>query len=267
MKSIITSVGFLLFQLLLLCHAGLNLSAQPQSPPTAFAHSHNDYLQSRPLQLAYSRQFGSVEADIFLLNDSLFVAHTRREIQAGKTLDYLYLKPLSQLVENNGGSVFPNSKQPLQVLIDLKTGYEDTLKKLVEELKRYESMLYPEGTIKIVISGNTPPPSKFNEYPAFIFFDGRPETSYTQDQLKHLGLISQSFTKYSKWNGQKKIAKEDFQTLQKIVETAQKQGKPFRFWANPDTPEGWKLLLDLKVDYLNTDKIDELSAFLNARLK
>ena len=43
-----------------------NLQSQPYS--TANAHSHNDYEQKQPFTLAYNELFGSIEADIFLVN-------------------------------------------------------------------------------------------------------------------------------------------------------------------------------------------------------
>ncbi|MCF2489047.1 hypothetical protein [Dyadobacter sp. CY347] len=49
-------------------------------------HSHNDYLQPAPFALAYQQGFGSVEADVFLINDSLFVAHEKTQIDPSRTL-------------------------------------------------------------------------------------------------------------------------------------------------------------------------------------
>jgi alkaline phosphatase len=252
----------LVFLILFCCLSTGWVDAQPPVWPTAAAHSHNDYLQGLPLAKAYGQNFGSVEADVFFLGDSLHVAHTQQEIRAGQTLDHLYLKPLMALVKKNGGTVYPDAKRTLQLLIDLKTPYETTLSKLIEELSPYRKMLYPGGTIKVVISGNTPPPSEFNKYPDFISFDGRPETSYSKEQLKRIGLISQSFRKYSKWDGTTQLPDSDREKLRTVVDGVHRQGKPFRFWANPDRIEGWKMLQELNVDYLNTDKIDELATFL-----
>lgn len=239
----------------------LMANSSAQKAPVV-AHSHNDYLQSRPFLLACEHGFGSVEADIFLHENALLVAHTRAEIQAGSTLEMLYLQPIAKRIQQTGHSLCQGEGKPLQLLIDLKTEYRTTLKKLVEELEPHRAMLFPEGPLKIVISGNTPPPAEFDRYPAYVFFDGRPEVTYTETQLKRIGLISQAFTKYSRWRGSGPIPDEDRQELEQIVKAVHDLEKPVRFWANPDTPLGWKTLTDLGVDYLNTDKIEELSEFL-----
>jgi hypothetical protein len=36
-----------------------------------------------------------------------------------------------------------------------------------------------------------------------------------------------------------------------------------RFWAIPDNPMGWKKLISMKVDILNTDHVEDLAMFLN----
>jgi len=41
------------------------------------AHAHNDYGHNRPLFDALKEGFTSVEADVFLMNDSLYVAHNQ----------------------------------------------------------------------------------------------------------------------------------------------------------------------------------------------
>ena len=49
--------------------------------------SHNDYAQPDPFFNAYKNKVGYIEADVFLKNDELFVAHVQREINKHKTLD------------------------------------------------------------------------------------------------------------------------------------------------------------------------------------
>ncbi len=45
--------------------------------PLARAHAHNDYRHHRPLLDALAHGFTSVEADVFLVDDQLLVAHGR----------------------------------------------------------------------------------------------------------------------------------------------------------------------------------------------
>ncbi|QRR01898.1 phosphatidylinositol-specific phospholipase C/glycerophosphodiester phosphodiesterase family protein [Dyadobacter sandarakinus] len=239
------------------------LVAQQIKPyTTAQAHSHNDYERRRPLEDAYEQQFGSVEADIFLVRDTLFVAHTAGAIRPERTFRKLYLQPLLDKIEKNGGNVYPQQDIPLQLLIDLKTSGEETLAALVRELAPHEKILAPRGLIRIVVSGNTPDPAQFDKYPLFIYFDGRPEMTYTPEQLARIGLISQAFQKYSNWNGEGTLPERDKKRLSKTISDIHQLDKKARIWATPDNINAWKTMMTLGVDYLNTDKVREMGDYL-----
>ncbi len=70
------------------------------------AHSHNDYRNSRPLLDALEVKFKSIEADVFSIGDSLFVAHDSTQIKQGRTLRTLYLDPLKEIISKNGGGIY-----------------------------------------------------------------------------------------------------------------------------------------------------------------
>jgi len=226
------------------------------------AHSHNDYEQKNPLFEAYNQGFGSIEADVHLVNDTLYVAHDAHEIRKERTLETLYLQPLLGKFRKNKNSIYTDKTRSLVLLIDLKTGYQETLPILMKTLEPYKKMLMPRGNVQVIISGNTPPPGLFADYPNYIYFDGRPENTYSAKESKRLGMISQSFRKYNQWKGQGEIATEDKARLQAVVEQVHNQNKRIRFWATPDTESAWKLLMDLNADYINTDSIIPLSDFL-----
>ncbi|HEV7379496.1 MAG TPA: phosphatidylinositol-specific phospholipase C/glycerophosphodiester phosphodiesterase family protein [Dyadobacter sp.] len=229
---------------------------------TAQAHSHNDYEQLTPFKAAYKQQFGSIEADLFLVNDSLYAAHNRADIKPERTFSKLYLHPILQEIKNNNGQIYAQQDLTLQLLIDLKTPAEETLAALVKILKPYESILAPKGSVKIVVSGNTPAPEAFVKYPPFIFFDGRPEIQYTSQQLTRIGLISQAFQKFSKWNGEGELPEKDKKALSKVIAQVHQQNKKIRFWATPDNIHTWKTMMNLNVDYLNTDKVVQMGDYL-----
>ncbi|MCD8538541.1 MAG: hypothetical protein LRY55_01360 [Leadbetterella sp.] len=140
----------ILILVLCLCSGWANAQYTP-----ANAHSHNDYLQILPFRLAYEQGFGSVEADLFLKNDSLFVAHEYREIEPARTFEALYLHPVVEICRKNGGTIYPDKSRQLQLLIDLKTGYKQTLPALIKVLEPYQQYL-SRGTVKVVISGSNP---------------------------------------------------------------------------------------------------------------
>ncbi len=136
--------------------------ASAQTPlPTA--HAHNDYLHARPLLDALDQGFFSVEADIFLVDGKLLVAHTRLEVTKDRTLESLYLEPLQKRVSENGGKVFRDGPAQFGLLIDLKSDGEKTYLALHEVLARYaklfttvENNQVKPGPVQVVISGNRP---------------------------------------------------------------------------------------------------------------
>ncbi|MBS1748522.1 MAG: alkaline phosphatase [Bacteroidetes bacterium] len=245
--------------LLLFCT--VKVFSQPAYYNTSNAHSHNDYEQSSPFRLAYDQQFGSIEADVFLQDDKLMVAHHRNQITAGKTLEALYLDPLNKSIEKNNGFVYSDKNLTLQLLVDLKTKAVPTLIKLIEILKRYPA-LTAATSLKIVISGNRPPAESFKNYPAYIYFDGELSASYPEDALPKIEMLSDNFKKFSLWNGMGNLPEAD---LNKVV-TAIKKGhdlkKKVRFWNAPDIVNAWYEYMNLGVDYINTDHIDAMGNFL-----
>src|SRR4029079_16192267 len=104
----------------LLCPAPSNLSFASEPTPLIHAHAHNDYEHARPLFDALDQGFCSVEADIYLVESKLLVAHERRMIKPERTLESLYLEPLRQRVKQKGGRVYPKGPE-FTLLIDLKS--------------------------------------------------------------------------------------------------------------------------------------------------
>src|SRR5215475_7710089 len=79
-----------------------------QPTPLVRVHAHNDYEHKRPLFDALDHGFCSVEADIYLVDGALLVAHDRDQVKPERTLQALYLDPLRERVKTNGGRVYAN---------------------------------------------------------------------------------------------------------------------------------------------------------------
>ena len=238
------------------------LSVQAQYT-TLNAHSHNDYAQATPFFLAYNAHFGSIEADIWAVDGNLFVAHSKDEITAERTLDSLYLQPVVKLFRANGQKAWKDHGSTYQLLIDLKTAAEPTLLLLVEQLKKYPDVFNSKANaIRVVITGNRPPPSDFGKYPLFISFDGNIALKYDTQQLQRIALYSENLKEYTLWNGKSAIAMKEEKRLRQIIDSVHGLNKKIRFWNAPDEAAAWTTLMKLKVDYLNTDHIQGLSAFL-----
>jgi alkaline phosphatase len=233
---------------------------------TLNAHSHNDYSNDIPFWLVYCNHFGSIEADIWAIERELFVAHDESDIKPEQSLDVLYLQPIVKLVRHNKGKAWSDHSSTFQLLIDLKTAVEPTLSILVEKLKKYPDVFDPhanENAIRIVITGNRPEPSGFSNYPDFIYFDGILDIKYNDQQLKRISLFSEDLEKFSSWRGEGEIPMNDKVCLQHVIDSVHALNKKIRFWNAPDSINAWKTFMNLKVDFINTDHINELAEFLN----
>jgi alkaline phosphatase len=242
----------------------VNSSIAQQQYTSSSIFAHNDYAKPVPLQTAYNLQVGFIEADVFLRGEELLVAHTRFQLDKTKTLDKLYLEPLSTLIAANQGFIYPDQGKSVTLMIDLKTDGVETINLLIIKLKKYPLLLSCK-TFQVTISGNVPDPAHWKNYPDFIHFDGRPTIVYTPDQLARVSLISDSFKNYSHWNGKGDLESDDLKKITKIIQHVHSKGKQIRFWAIPDFTDAWMKWMELQVDILNTDHVPELSSFLKTK--
>ena len=223
-------------------------------------HSHNDYTQKKPFTTAFKSRMGSIEADVYLIGNTLYVAHERKEVKLTHTLESLYLKPLAKAVKK--GKCYP-----LQLMIDIKTGGDSTLQAIIQQIKPYSSIFQGKSPILFLISGNRPKPENWLSYPSFIQFDGRPTETYTPEQWQKVGLVSDSFKNYTNEN-QKDIKEEVvFQKMKTMIEASHNRGKKVRFWATSDDPSVWRALMSLGVDFINTDVPKNLKKFVGKARK
>ncbi len=212
-------------------------------------HSHNDYLQNVPFWKAISAGATSVEADVFLVDDALYVAHTKEEIETERSFEKLYLKPLQRFL-----ALESKTSMQFQLLVDVKSKPYATLDALIKILKNYPE-IRTNDSISIVISGKRPKPSEYLNYPDFIFFDYQSLELITDPSiLKKIALISLSFKQFSDWNGKGRLTAEDIKKVDSVIKLAHSFEKPFRFWATPDSKTAWKTFVHLGVDYINTDQ-------------
>ncbi|WP_121356634.1 phosphatidylinositol-specific phospholipase C/glycerophosphodiester phosphodiesterase family protein [Flavisolibacter nicotianae] len=228
--------------------------AQTAKPTVANAHSHNDYNQRSAFYGAYKQGFGSIEADIFAVNEQLFVAHDKKNIHADRTLQALYLEPIAKGLKKD-------SARRLQLLVDIKENGDSVLPLLIRQLLPLQPF-YSTGRLLVLISGNRPLPSSYNRYPDFIFFDDDLVHQHTPEQWKRVGLVSLKFSLFTTWKGTGVIPEEDEDRLRRIINSVHASGKGIRFWDAPDTVAAWQELVKLGVDFIGTDSIEKLAHFL-----
>lgn len=243
--------------------------------PLRQAHAHNDYLHPRPLLDALSHGFTSVEADIFLVDGELLVAHEPAALDPARTLRKLYLDPLFARVRANQGFVHRGYHRPVQLLIDIKTDGVAAYNELHRQLTAYRSMLstYSYGSVRLgavtpVISGDRAAREPMEaQRVRYAFYDGRLEDLGTAARASFVPLISSNWTQSFDWQGLGAFPAEEHAELCRIVTAAHSRGQRVRFWSTPDAagPERdavWAELLGAGVDHLNTDDLAGLERFL-----
>jgi alkaline phosphatase len=250
----------LLLTTLLLVGAVIRMSAQDVR-----IHAHNDYLQAVPFYLSYSQQVASIEADVYAVDspDTLLVAHQPLALLTAPSLDEAYIKPLVALFKQHGGRAWRNSDKTLTLLIELKTPPTPTLDKVIALLSRHPGVFDPSVNpyaVRVVITGHTPPPDTFGNYPPIVSFDGA-HTNYTPAQLARIAMISLDFSAYSHWNGKGSMTGREHDRVTAAIARVHALGKPIRFWGTPDGITAWNTFYTLGVDYINTDHLEACAAF------
>lgn len=211
-------------------------------------HSHNDYQQNTPFWQAYTYGLQSIEIDLVLKDNQLYVAHDIKQINTNRTLETLYLNPLKQAIDLSIGQ--PNN---LSFLIDLKSDPYKSLELLLPVLKNYESIIN-KYNISFVISGEKPDLAVFKNTPKYIFIDYQSLDFSKEFIWDKVAMVSLDFSKYSKWNGKGRLIEKDKKLLEQVIDSVHKAGKPIRFWATPDGKTAWNAFYELGVDIINSDK-------------
>lgn len=253
-----TNLRHLLLALALTC-----CGAAAAQPPVLI-HSHNDYAQRVPFYQAYAQQVSSIEADVFLHDGQLLVGHDVEDLRADMTFEALYVEPIVTLFARNGGRAFRDSDQTLQLMVELKSETDPTLRAVAALLGRWPEVFDPEvnpAAVRVAVTGRVPAPEAFDRYPRFLGFDGAWDADYTPEQLERIALISTNFRDFSQWNGKGTIIPAEKERLEQVIDRAHEQGKPVRFWNAPEGTTVYYTFYDMGIDYINTDKPEVCAAF------
>ncbi|MER7176504.1 phosphatidylinositol-specific phospholipase C/glycerophosphodiester phosphodiesterase family protein [Streptomyces mesophilus] len=245
--------------------------------PLRRAHAHNDYLHTRPLHDALDHRFTSVEADIFLVDGELLVAHDPVDLDPSRTLASLYLKPLAERVRRNHGSVYRGHHKPVQLLIDIKADGVAAYAELHRQLHRHRRLFttYAHGKVRpgavtAVISGDRSARAPMEaQQVRYAFYDGRMADLEGPAPASFIPLISDNWNNHFTWQGAGPMPAGERTKLHRIVGAAHSRGQRVRFWATPDLPGPergavWLELIAADADHLNTDDLVALEAFLDA---
>lgn len=239
--------------------------------PLAKAHAHNDYEHGRPLLDALDHGFCNVEADVFLVDGELLVAHSIFEVRTSRTLKSLYLDPLAERLKRNGGRVYRDGPE-FTLMIDLKSQADPTYRALAKQLAEYPDMLtavrdgkIERRAVSVVLSGNRPHELVAAEKLRHVGIDGRLGDLDAETPSHLMPWISDSWSNHFKWDGRGEMPAAERAKLDGFVERAHSRGRQLRFWGAPDRREAWQTLAEAGVDLINTDDLPGLAKFLRER--
>ena len=210
-------------------------------------HSHNDYEQDRPFELAAQSGMVSIEADVYPVGSQLLVAHSRNQIDPDDTLTRLYLAPLQRW-----------QGRPLELLIDIKSEPDAALNLLEQELQATPP---PKQTV-VVLSGLRP---RRSSRLAYVTMEGTVAELRARSLPPNCRYLSGPWWPESFWGGEGEIPTGARTHLEDLVKEAHSKGLLLRLWATPDTPEAWDAFYRAGVDRINTDKPRELGEFLREK--
>lgn len=243
-------------------------NAKPRVEPPR-GHSHNDYEQPNPLADALNCGFSSVEADIFLVDGKLLVAHARQQLRPEKTLQSLYLEPLRKRARANGGFIQAKG-EVFWLFIDIKTEAGPTYNALAAVLEDHSDIVSSvdesgkriDRAVAAIVSGNRDFKLIAARHPRYVGVDGRAEHLESRHECHFMPCISENWTKHFAWRGTGPMSSADREKLTSFLARAHARGRKVRFWNAPDNEASWKLQADAGVDLINTDKLSELSLWM-----
>ncbi|PKX91116.1 uncharacterized protein P174DRAFT_444884 [Aspergillus novofumigatus IBT 16806] len=238
-------------------------------------HSHNDYWRKVPLFDALTAGCVGVEADVWLdeTSNNLLVGHRSSSLSADRTLQSLYIKPLTTiLTQINQGANFPVPRSgvfeafpnaSLTLLIDVKTDGHTSWPVVMDQLG-------PCVPVAVVGTGNTP----FNlvnadaEY-RDVFFDA------PLDQLADNTSFTANNSYYASASLRKAVgiiwpwgpSRRQKETMKKMIDTAAARGLVSRFWDIPGWPVNrrtklWRFLVESGIGILNVDELFEATQWI-----
>ncbi|MCB9793817.1 MAG: hypothetical protein H6741_13950 [Alphaproteobacteria bacterium] len=216
------------------------------------AHAHNDYLHERPLELALEQGFHSVEVDLWQRRGRLVAAHTR--LQRGLDFEALYVAPLAARVQAQG-SVHGDG-EPFLLWLDLK---EDDPELLAQLRALFAEAPFGDA-VTVVLTGNDSAKRALVEgAPPWVLRDSNdwsPEDPPVEDAWAYYALS------WKRYVGKGASPEQARAALTPILAAAHEDGRQVRLYGAPDDPATWALLQELGLDFIGTDDIPGLAAFL-----
>ena len=260
-------------------------AAYVERPEPIACHSHNDYWRKEPLFSALKTGCIGIEADVWLVEDDLWIAHETQDLKRGVTFTSLYVDPLVRLLEerntfsdSHGWStlgVYESApEQTVVLVIDLKSESHDTWPVVHAQLgplrERGWLTHVRDGEvhyrpITVVGSGTTDFETLMaNTTYRDAFFDA-PLNALEGSPYNHTNSYysSVSFTEHLGLSLTGYFSNTQLEKLRRAVSEAHSRGLKARYWGSPAwalnvRARVWRTLADEGVDLVN---VDDLQSF------
>lgn len=253
-------------------------------------HSHNDYWRPVPVFSALSIGAVSIEADVWLVNGTLYIGHEQSALTPNRTFESLYIEPLlSVLHAQNPESSFVTghtrngvfdtaSGQTLYLFVDVKTDGPSTFPSVIKALEPLRSAGFlttfngtqvVAGPITVIGTGNTPLNQVQGVAPRDYFYDAPIPTLNTTFSNITADVSPIASTDFAAQFGD--VRNQTFNAsqlalLKSQVDIAHSKGIAVRYWDQPGWPVGtrnaiWRTLWENGVDLLNVDDLEAVANF------
>ncbi|KAL5433804.1 hypothetical protein PMIN07_000795 [Paraphaeosphaeria minitans] len=253
-------------------------------------HSHNDYWRDVPFYSGLSHGAISTEADVWLINGTLYVGHERQALTKERTLESLYINPILDTLHRQNpvtnfwteqtfnGVYDTSSAQTLYFFIDLKTSGPETWSAVLSALEplrkagylsTYNGTGFTSKPVTVIGTGNTP---------IWLVQSAVPRDAFYDAPLAQLGGAFSNITA-----NDSPIASTDFEasfgevrmeslndtqlgTLREQLNAAHDRGIKARYWNQPGFPVGtrnavWRMLYNEGADLINVDDLEGAAGF------
>ena len=251
--------------------------ARTTLPPYArcpSAHAHNDYEHRRPLQDALDRGFSSVEADVWLVDGELRVAHDLETPYRGARWRACTWSRWPTGCRRTTGRC-TGTGATSSCSIDIKSDGPSTYAAIDKELTKYRGISTVfingrvlKGAVTSVISGNRPLDVLKAQKVRYAGYDGRLSDLQSGMPASLMPLVSDNWTNNFTWTGcRARCRPPSGPSCTTSWCTAHHAGYRVRFWATPDARGAarealWSELDAAGVDHINTDDLHGLESFL-----
>ena len=108
------------------------------------------------------------------------------------------------------------------------------------------------------LSGDNPRQTILSSEDGYIFLDGRIKDLGKNIDSRLMPVISDSYPSYMTWKGEREIPEAELEKMRGYIRQAHKEGKLFRWYSAPDTPQFKRFFLEEGVDLVGADDLQSM---------